>query len=124
MERYHLPAVDAVGEDIAAVDRAVVESYGDVARPLQDLGPDAVAVVEPTRVRVVDGDRYRKGCAVAAGGPREGQLEEHVGDVMDLVDPVTTVDLPALSGEERSDPETVARAYGAAYDELLAAAGW
>jgi predicted P-loop ATPase/GTPase len=95
-----------------------------VARPLQDLGPDAVAVVEPTRVRVVDGDRYRKGCAVAAGGPREGQLEEHVGDVMDLVDPVTTVDLPALSGEERSDPETVARAYGAAYDELLAAAGW
>ena len=124
MEAHHLPAIEAVGEDIAAVDRAVMESYGDVARPLQDLGPDAVAVVEPTRVRVVDGDRYRKGCAVAAGGPREGQLEEHVGDVMDLVDPVATVDLPALSTEERSDPETVARACGAAYDELLAAAGW
>lgn len=124
METYHLPAMEAVAEDIAAVDRAVVESYGDVARPLRELDPDAVAVVEPTRARVVDGDRYRKGCAVAAGGPREGQLEEHVGDVMDLVDPAATVDLPPLPGEDRSDPETVARAYGEAYDELLAVAGW
>ena len=124
METYHLPAMAAVSEDIAAVDRAVVESYGDVARPLRDIDPDAVAVVEPTRVRVVDGGRYRKGCAVVAGGPREGQLEEHVGDVMDLVDPVATVGLPALPSEDRSDPETVARAYAEAYDELLAVADW
>ena len=124
METYHLPAMDAVAEDIGAVDRAVVESYGDVARPLPGIDPDAVAVVEPTRVRVVDGDRYRKACAVAAGGPREGQLEEHVGDVMDLVDPATTVELPALLGEQRSDPGVVADAYGEAYDELLAVAGW
>jgi len=124
MEQYHLPAMEAVGEDVAAVDRAVVESYGDVARPLPGIDPDAVAVVEPTRVRVVDGDRYRKACAVAAGGPCEGQLEERVGDVLALVDPVAGVELPALSGEERSDPDAVADAYGPAYDELLAVAGW
>ncbi len=59
METYHLPAMEGLREDIATVDRAVVESYGDVARPLRDVDPDAVAVVEPTRVRVVDGDTGR-----------------------------------------------------------------
>jgi len=123
METHYLPAMDAA-EDVVAVDRAVVESYGDIARPLHGIDPDAVAVVEPTRFRVVDGDRYWKACAVAAGGPREGQLEEHVGDVMGLLDPVATVDLPALPAEDRSDPETVARPYAEAYDELFAVAGW
>ena len=124
MEQYHLPAMDGARADIAAVDRAVVESYGDVARPLRELEPAAVAVVEPTRVRVVDGERYRKGCAVAAGGPREGQLEEHTDAVLNLVDPVATVDLPPLGSDERADTGTVADAYAPAYDELLRVAGW
>ncbi len=44
--------------------------------------------------------------------------------MLNLVDPVATVDLPALPSDDRSESETVARAYGEADDELLAVAGW
>jgi len=101
-----------------------VESYADVARPVRGIEPDAVAVVEPTRVRVFDGDRYRKACTVASGSPFRGQLEERVGTVVDLVEPAATVDLPPLSGSERTDPHAVADAYEPAYRRVLETAGW
>lgn len=122
MERHHVQALDALAETIQRTDRAVVESYSDVARPLRGIEPTAVAVVEPARVRIFDGPRYIKACAVASGseGSFHGQLEERVASVIDLADPVATVDLPALPKSDRQDPASVADAYGDAYDELLA----
>ncbi|MEF8826448.1 MAG: ATPase, partial [Halapricum sp.] len=35
MRELHVPAMEALGERIADADRAVVESYADVARPLE-----------------------------------------------------------------------------------------
>ena len=122
--KLHLPAMEALADRITAVDRAVVESYGDVARPLQSIQPDAVAVVEPGRARIYDGDRYRKACEVATGGPGEGQLEERVESVVDLLDPASRVGLPPLGSDVRAEPERVAEAYEPAYDDLLAVAGW
>lgn len=126
METLHLPALDALGSTIQQTERAVVESYGDVARPLQEIDPDAVAVVEPARVRIFDGDRYVKGCTVATGGHTrfEGRLEERVDDVVDLVDPVETVALPPVPDNDRTDPHAVARAYETAFDEMITTAGW
>ncbi len=49
MRVMHVEALDSLAADIEATDRAVVESYGDVARPLSGIEPDAVAVVEPGR---------------------------------------------------------------------------
>ncbi|MCU4799330.1 ATPase [Halobacteria archaeon HArc-gm2] len=122
MARLHVPALHSLASEIEAAQRAVVESYGDVARPLADLAPDAVAVVEPTRARIYDGDRYAKACEVATGGPGTGQLEERVGSVVDLVESAATVQLPALAADQRSDSEAVADAYEPAYDALLGTA--
>jgi predicted P-loop ATPase/GTPase len=126
MEQAHLRTLSAFAERIATTERAVVESYSDVARPIQGIEPDAVAVVEPGRARIVDGDRFGKGCAVAPGGegPFQGQLEERVSSVLDLIDPEATVALPALASDERADPAAVATAYEDAYDALLDTAGW
>jgi len=126
MGQLHLEALSEIGRQIRTTDRAVVESYSDVARPIQGIEPAAVAVVEPSRVRIVDGDRFRKGCEIAPGGegPFQGQLEERVPSVLDLVDPVATVALPALPSETRQEPAAVADAYAEAYDELLGAADW
>jgi len=120
----HLPAMERVADRIAGADRALVESYGDVARPLRALEPEAVAVVEPRRTRIYDGERYRKACEVATGSPETGQLEERVENVVDLVDPEGSVELPPLGADLRSSPERIASAYEAAYDEVLAVAGW
>ena len=122
MTELHLPAQEGLLSDVAKTDRAVVESYADVARPVQNIDPDAVAVVEPGRLRVYDGERYARGCAVASGGPRAGQLEEHVDDVTDLVDPAAEAKLPPLSSAQRSDPAAVAEAYDHAYDAVLTTA--
>ncbi|WP_459191304.1 ATPase [Halosimplex sp. J119] len=122
MAERHLPAQRDLHVDVEAAERAVVESYADVARPFREIDPDAVAVVEPGHVRIYDGERYAKGCAVASGGPDAGQLEERVGDVTDLVDPETEVRLPPLPAEARSDPKSVADAYDHAYDAVLATA--
>jgi predicted P-loop ATPase/GTPase len=121
-ERRHLVGLDQVAARIRARDRAVVESYGEVARPLRDLSVDAVAVVEPGRARVYDGDRYTRACEATSSGPRDGALERRVGDVVALLDPVGTEPLPPLSDDERGDPDAVAGAYEGAYDALLAAA--
>jgi hypothetical protein len=58
---------------------------------------------------------------VASGSAADGagQLEERVADVCELIDPVAVCSLPPLSKDERHDPNTVAEAYGHAYDELL-----
>jgi len=122
MGTRHLAALSAVGERIDRTERAVVESYGDVARPLRSLNPDAVAVVEPTRTRVYTGDRYMRSCEVASGGPGDGRLEERVEAVTDLLDPEAAVALPALSDDERGDPDAVTAAYAPAYDALVSTA--
>ncbi|ACV13044.1 conserved hypothetical protein [Halorhabdus utahensis DSM 12940] len=122
MQRTHLPALDSIRETIASRDRAVVESYSDIARPLSDFQPDAVAVVEPRRARIYPGRRYEKACRVASGSATDGQLEERVPAVTDLIEPVASVGLPALGTARRDDPASVAEAYDHAYDALLAAA--
>jgi predicted P-loop ATPase/GTPase len=122
MAEKHRPALAALGEEIADREDAVVESYSDIARPLAGFEPDAVAVVEPRRCRVYDGARYAKACEVASGSAHEGRLEERVDHVIELLDPLESVTLPALSSDERTDPAVVADAYSAAYDALIAAA--
>jgi len=126
--RLHLPMLDGFADRIRRVETeteagaAVVESYGDVAVPIRDLSFDAVAVVEPGRMRAYDGDRFLRACDVAGGSPRDGQLEVRTGDVTDLTDPRATATLPPLPDDDRRDPAAVARAYADAYDELLAVA--
>ena len=122
MSVMHAEALDSLAEKIATADRAVVESYSDIARPITGFEPDAVAVVEPGRARFYDGDRYAKACEIAAGSPEEGKLEERVGNVVDLIERTSAVRLPALDSEARADPDAVAEAYDHAYDALLATA--
>lgn len=121
MADLHAPALAALDDELAARDAAIVESYSDIARPLTEFAPDAVAVVEPRRCRIYDGERYAKSCEVASGSAHEGRLEERVDNVLELLDPAATLTLPALSSDERDDVGAVADAYEAAYDELLAA---
>lgn len=117
-EAHYLPALDAVAERIERTPDSVVESYSDVARPLRELEPAAVAVVEPRRARIYRGERYAKACTVASGGPGDGQLETRVGSVIDLIEPTRTVGLDALTGAQREDPDAIATAYVEAYDAL------
>ena len=121
MATRHARALEELTAEIESRGSAIVESYADIARPLADFQPDAVAVVEPRRCRVYDGDRYANACEVAGGSAYEGRLEERVEHVIELLEPRASVTLPALSSEERDDPSIVADAYGDAYDELLAA---
>ncbi|WP_418286595.1 ATPase [Halorubrum sp. DTA46] len=121
----HLSAFDRLAEHIAATRTpVVVESYADIADPLPREGPvepDAVAVVDPGRAQIYAGDRYAKARAVASGSPREGALEEHTGTVTEMIEPLSTVALPALASDERTDPTRVADRYNAAYEALVAA---
>jgi len=123
MAADYLPAFDRLAARVAAASvPVVVESYADIAGPLPRDGPvkpDAVAVVDPGRARIYAGDRYAKARAVASGSPREGTMEEHTGTVTEMIEPLATVDLPALSGDERGDPERVTERYGPAYEMLI-----
>ena len=125
MAADYLPAFDRLAERIAATAvPVVVESYADIAGPLSRDGPvapDAVAVVDPGRARIYAGDRYARARAVASGSPREGTMEEHTGTVTDMIEPLATVGLPALGGDERGDPERVAEGYETAYEALFEA---
>jgi len=116
-ERY-LPAFDRVTDRIADTSPAVVESYADIALPVEGIDFDAVAVVGPTRVRLYEGDRYSKAQSVASGSASEGQLEERVDRVVDMIEPVATHTLQPLGDDER-DPASVADAYDEVYQSLL-----
>jgi predicted P-loop ATPase/GTPase len=120
MADYHARALEELTVEIDTRGSAIVESYADIARPLAEFRPDAVAVVEPRRCRVYDGDRYANACEVASGSAHEGRLEERVEHVIELLEPRGAVALPALSSEERDDLSIIADAYEDAYDELLA----
>lgn len=122
MEQYHLPALESLADDVADTGHAVVESYSDIARPLQTMTPDAVAVVEPRRVRCYEGHRYMRACEVASRSPHDGTLEERVDSVIDLVDDAESVSLPPLTDDERAQPSAVAVRYEHAYERLLAVA--
>lgn len=122
MAERHAPAFEALTEEIGAREAAIVESYANIARPLSGFNPDGVAVVEPRRCRIYDGDRYAKACEVASGSAHEGRLEERVESVIELLDPIASVTLPALSSDERNDLTVVSDAYETAYDELLGVA--
>jgi len=116
-ERY-LPAFERVTDRIADTSPAVVESYADIALPVEEIDFDAVAVVAPTRVRLYAGSRYLKAYEVASGSNREGQLEERVNRVIEMIEPVSTHTLQPLGDDER-DPPSVADAYADVYDALL-----
>ncbi|EFW92649.1 hypothetical protein ZOD2009_07264 [Haladaptatus paucihalophilus DX253] len=118
-ERRYLPHFRALAERIRSEDRAVVESYSDIARPIQGVEFDTVAVVEPRRVRVYDGARYAKACEVADNSVHDGTMEKRVSDVVNLLDPAETMTLEPLSKAERNDPEKIASEYGDAYESLL-----
>ena len=117
-ERY-LPAFERVTEWIAETTPGVVESYADIALPVTGIGFDAVAVVAPTRVRLYDGSRYLKADEVASGSRREGQLDERVDRVTEMIEPVSTHTLQPLNSDERDDPTRVADAYADVYESLL-----
>ncbi|MGM0448602.1 MAG: ATPase [Methanobacteriota archaeon] len=125
MAEAHLPAIERLAERVARTPvPRVVESYADVAGTLPRDGPitaDAVAVVDPGRARIYAGDRYAKARSVAAGSPREGSREEHVDAVTEMIEPLATVALPALSGDVRGAPDRVAAAYESAYAALVGA---
>lgn len=120
MADRHVRALERLADRVARRPDGVpvvVESYANVALPL-DVDVDAVAVVEPGRVRTYAGDRYLKARAVAAGSPREGRLEEHTDAVTEPLEPLATTTLPALDGETRADPGRIAKAYAPAYEAL------
>jgi len=125
MASTYLPAFERLVDRVAGASvPVVIESYADVASPLSaESGGmndvDAVAVVDPGRARIYAGDRYAKACRVASGSAREGTLEERTGAVTEMLDPLSTVGLPALRGEDRSRPKTIATRYKQAYDALL-----
>lgn len=119
IEENYLPRFRALAEQINDCEDAVVESYGDVARPLRDIRVERVAVVEPGRVRIYPGDRYWDACEISTGRPETGQLEERVGDVVDLLEPMATVELPPVSDAARTDPSQIASAYERAYASLV-----
>jgi predicted P-loop ATPase/GTPase len=125
-ERAYVPAFDRVATEIEETTVAVVESYGDIAQPLDGLSPSsiaAVAVVEPGRARIYPGDRYCRACDIASSSPRDGAIEKRVPDVLDYLDPLDRVPLPALESARRDDPARIATAYAEAYDAFLEAAG-
>ncbi|WP_254764385.1 ATPase [Natrinema marinum] len=125
-EREYVPAFERLADEIEVADVAVVESYSDIALPLSSLEPAsiaAVAAVEPGRARIYSGDRYCRACEIASSSPRDGAIEKRVPDVLDYLDPLERVRLPAIGGADRDDPARVASAYADAYDALLDAAG-
>ena len=122
MAEQYLPAFERVTERIAETDPAVVESYSDIALPVDGIEFDAVAVVGPTRARIYDGQRYLKAREVASGSAREGQLEERVDRVIEMIEPVSMHTLNPLASDERADPELIASAYEPIYEALLDAA--
>ena len=125
-EQRYVPLFEELAAEIESSSVAVVESYSDIARPLQSLDPaaiSAVAAVEPGRASIYPGDRYCRAAEIASSSPKDGTLEKRVPDVLDYLDPLERVRLPALGSDERAKPARIASAYSDAYDALLDAAG-
>ncbi|MDJ1431832.1 ATPase [Halostagnicola sp. A-GB9-2] len=125
MQGTYTSAFETLASEIASAELAVVESYGDIARPLEALGEDlvsAVAVVEPGQARIYRGSRFCRACTVASSSPGEGTLEKRVPDVIGSIDPVARVPLSPLPKKQRQDPTAIAMAYEPAYNALLEAA--
>jgi predicted P-loop ATPase/GTPase len=122
-EALHLPAQRELTAAVDRTDRAVVESYGDVALPSAGFEPDAVVVVEPRRLRCYEGDRYVKACDVAPRGRRDGTLEQRVDAVVDLLEPAWSRSTAPLAAETRADPAAVANAYDDAFEAIERTAG-
>lgn len=120
MATHHQPALQQVRPIIEGQDRVVIESYSDVARPLQDVEIDVAVVVGAGTLRVFDGDRYCRAASVVSGNADMGRLEERVSDVVDLIQPVTTRSLQPLESAARSDPAAVADAYADIFDQIRA----
>jgi predicted P-loop ATPase/GTPase len=118
-QTHSLPLQRELLETIESVDRAVVESYGDVATPLPAFEADAVAVVEPRRVRLYGADRYAKACEVAPRGQHDGALEQRVDRVVDLLEPEAVHGIEPLPDDVRSDPDAVADAYEPLFESLV-----
>lgn len=96
----------------------VIESYADVAVPLE-IPVDAVAVVDPTRVRVYEGPRFLEARERVAGSPRQGSFESHTDAVTDLLDPDAIHRVEPLAETQRKTPSVVANRYATVYDSLL-----
>jgi len=122
MAEQYLPAFERVTNRITTTDSAVVESYSDIAQPVDGVSFDAAAVVGPTRVRCYDGERYTKACEVASGSLQEGRLEERVDTIVELIEPLSTHEIQPLLTRERADPDRVAAVYEPIYNSLLDAA--
>ena len=125
-ERRYVPAFEELAAEVETQEVAVVESYSDIARPLQSLDPamiSAVAAVEPGRARIYPSDRYCRACEIASSSPKDGAIEKRVPDVLEYLDPIERIRLPPLGSDDRAAPARIARAYSDAYDALLEAAG-
>ncbi|MFB6194088.1 MAG: ATPase [Halobaculum sp.] len=121
MEAVHAPALSRMADRIRSVPHAVVEAYANVATPVRGVAYDAVCVVEPTRVRIYDGDRWEI-AREAATDPGRGRLEIRTSRVTELLDPLATLPLPPAPEETRHDPDRLAAHYDDAYSRLWDAA--
>ncbi len=102
--------------------RRVLQRRRTALQALDPASVAAVAAVEPGRARIYRGDRYCRACEIASSSAIDGRLEKRVPDVLEYLDPLERVGLPALGSDRRSEPERIARAYDEAYDALLEAA--
>lgn len=119
MAEYHRTALNDVLGDIRHQSNPVVESYADIARPLANLVPEVVAVIEPRRCQLYRGDRFANACDVAGSSPFEGQIETRIERVLNLIDPIFEHSLPVLTGTDRSNPKQIAAEYDVIYESLL-----
>ncbi len=117
---HHVPAVREAWAEVREGDGwVVVESYSDVATPPGlDLVPEVVLAAEPGRVHRFHGPRFVRALEVAVGSGGVGS-EAAAWRVLDLVDPVASVEVPRLAGDARGSVDAVAEAYGPALAELV-----
>lgn len=119
IEDRYLPTLERWERRQARHEGLIIESYSDIAMPVQTVTFDHVAVVEPGRVRVFRGDRYASACEAVSPAPREGTMEPTVGNVIADLTPVGEAELPPLPAPDRERSARIARAYREAYELLL-----
>lgn len=119
MENEYIDEMENFREKVKCFEDSIVESYKDIALPLQGIGFSRVAVVEPMQVEIYEGSKYIKACKICMGSNREGILEPVVEDVVDYLSPLATVRLPILTSEEKQDPKKIKSKYNGIYDRLL-----